>query len=615
MRHSRFKFVTVIYRAEGFEKVSQGHKDKDKTNLNGGQKMDTSGYFNNFMNALPEILLAILVLIIGFIVAKLVEKAVYKLLDKSKLDEKAGMNQQKYSLSKIISKIIFVLILLFTFALFFNILDLGAIGAPFLGIFDNLSGAFLSILKAALILLLAWVLATVVKRLILMAGRKFDFGKVTKKTGASKDDTVKWTETAANIAFYLILLLFLPAVLSALNIDGLSEPFANMLDSVLNFIPKLIAAAVIFAIGWIAATIVKKILSKFLESIGTDRLASKLKISEFFSGTSVSNLIGIIAFILIMLPVTIAALDVLALRGISGPAIAMLNEILAMIPNIIVAILLILVGIIVGRWVKDFVIQLMKNLGVDSLTEKMGMNKTADPDTDPSAYSLAKIIGVVAQVVIILLFTVEALQLLNLEFMVSLATGIFAYIPAVIAALIILAVGFWLANLAEDFIGSVFKKSSGGPHVLRYVAKYAILAFAFFMALDQLGIAASIINSAFILILGGAALAFGLAFGLGGKEHASQYLDRMEKSLKDTEVDQEEWDTKKRDQEAKKVGLEKEAKAAVDPIVEKTSSDERYPYDDTTHTSTTDLPKNFNKDAHDSWNGQNRNMGDPFNDK
>ncbi|HSJ38166.1 MAG TPA: mechanosensitive ion channel, partial [Planococcus sp. (in: firmicutes)] len=559
--------------------------------------MDTTGYFNNFMNSLPEILLAVLVLIIGFIVAKVLEKAVYKLLDKSQLDEKAAMKHHKYSLSKIISKVIFVLVLLFTFALFFNILNLGEIGAPFMGIFDNLSVAFISILKAGLILLLAWVLATVVKRLILMAGRKFDFGKVTKKTGASKDETVKWTETAANIAFYLILLLFLPAVLSALNIDGLSEPFSNMLASVLNFIPKLIAAAIIFAIGWLAATIVKRILSKFLESIGTDRLASKLKISQFFSGTSVSNVIGIIAFILIMLPVTIAALEVLALRGISDPAIAMLNDILGMIPNIVVAILLILAGIIIGRWVKDVVIQLMKNLGVDSLTQKMGVSSnTTDPDTDPSAYSLAKIIGVVAQIVIILLFTVEALQLLNLQFMVSLATGIFAYIPAVIAALVILAVGFWLANLAEDFIGSVFKKSSGGPHILRYVAKYAILGFAFFMALDQLGIAASIINSAFILILGGAALAFGLAFGLGGKDHASHYLDRMETSLKDAEVDQEEWETKKREAEAEKVALAKEAKAATDPIVEKTSPDERHPYEGTKGPST-GTPKPPNKDG------------------
>src|SRR5690606_20418928 len=94
-------------------------------------------------------------------------------------------------------------------------------------------------------------------------------------------------------------------------------------------------------------------------------------------------------------------------------------------------------------------------------------------------------------------------------------------------------------------------------------------------------IAASIINAAFILILGGAALAFGLAFGLGGREHAARYLDRMETSLKDTEVDKEQWEEKKREAEAKKVGLEKEMKAATDPIVEKTSPDERYPYEET----------------------------------
>ena len=134
------------------------------------------------------------------------------------------------------------------------------------------------------------------------------------------------------------------------------------------------------------------------------------------------------------------------------------------------------------------------------------------------------------------------------------------------------------------------------------------------MALDQLGIAASIINSAFILILGGAALAFGLAFGLGGKDHASRYLDRMETSLKDTEVDQEEWETKKREQEANKVALAKEAKAATDPIVEKTSPDEKHPYEGTTDAST-DFPNSPNKDSRNNWNGRNPNMDDPFNGK
>ena len=81
--------------------------------------------------------------------------------------------------------------------------------------------------------------------------------------------------------------------------------------------------------------------------------------------------------------------------------------------------------------------------------------------------------------------------------------------------------------------------------------------------------------------------------------------------------DKEKWEEKKREQEAKKVGLAKEAKAAVDPIVEKTSPDERHPFEGSKDTKgpTTDFPKNFNQDAHDSWNGRNRNMDDPFNDK
>ena len=67
--------------------------------------------------------------------------------------------------------------------------------------------------------------------------------------------------------------------------------------------------------------------------------------------------------------------------------------------------------------------------------------------------------------VVILLF-VEALQVVNLNFMVTLATGIFAYLPMVLAAVVILAVGFCLANLAERFVGSVMTKQSGAPHVL-----------------------------------------------------------------------------------------------------------------------------------------------------
>ncbi|MFJ7970316.1 mechanosensitive ion channel [Psychrobacillus sp. NPDC096389] len=499
-------------------------------------------YWRESLSLLPELLIGLVVLLIGFFIAKLLDNTTYKLLRKFHVNERLGNTKSKWTVEKIISKVVFAIVLIFAFVLFFNILNLNTMATPFISMYSGLTGAFLNVLKAALILLFAWILATVVKKVIQMAGSKLKLNKYVGKTGVDPQqvDQTKWTDTAANVAYYLIFLLFIPAVLNALGIDGLSGPFEGMLASFFNFVPKLVSAAIVLVIGWFVAKLVRNLIEKFLQSTGADRLADKLKFSGFIEGTSVSKVFGIVAFVFIMIPVSITALEILDLEGISAPAIAMLHNVLAMLPKIFVAIVLVLVGIVIAKWVKNVVVALLEKLGVNSVFSKMGLQSG-----NSTAPSLATLLGVIVQVVIVLLFVVEALQLLELEFMVILATGIFAYLPSVFAAIVILAVGFWLANIVEKLVGSLLTHASGSPHFLRYIAKYAILAFAFFMALDQLGIAASIINSAFILILGGLALAFGLAFGLGGREHAARYLSKMEKSLEEAEVSKERYEAEK----------------------------------------------------------------------
>ena len=542
--------------------------------------------YSNYLGWLPDLLIGLLILLLGFIVAKIVEGAISKMLQKFKVNEKLGTTDSKWNIEKIISKVVFWGILLLAFIMFFNMMNMSMIATPFVSIYSGFAGAILGVLKAAIILFIAWVLALVVKKFILMAGTKLNFDKYIAKVGVSPAETnqSKWIENAANIAFYLILLLFMPAVLHALGLSGVSGPFEGLLQGFLNFIPKLVGAVLIFAVGFIVARIIRTILTKLLESIGTDRLAARLKISTYIKGTSASKLVGTIAFILIMIPVTISSLEALDLRGISEPAIAMLNDIVTMLPKIAVAIVLVLAGVVIAKWVKNVVVTLLENLGVNALFSKMGVRSSK-----PTAPSFADIIGTVVQVVIILLFVVEALQVVNLFFMVTLATGVFAYLPMVLAAVVILAVGFWLATLAERFVGSVMTTATGAPHVLRYVAKYAILAFAFFMALSQLGIAPAIINAAFILILGGVALAFGLAFGLGGREHASRYLSEMESNLKDVEVSKEKWEQEKAEMKREGEQLKDEVADAVeqtktetnhntsieDPAVEKAYNEEK----------------------------------------
>ncbi|MFD1204596.1 mechanosensitive ion channel [Sporosarcina contaminans] len=544
-------------------------------------------YLSNIFSWLPELIIGLLVLLVGFFIAKAVENAVRKRLKKSRVNERLDVEESKWNMEKIIGKVFFYGILLLAFLLFFNIMNASMIAAPFMTMYSGIGGAVLSILKAGLILLLAWVLALIVKKVLLTVGKKLNLNKYVAKAGASPKevDQSKWVETAANISFYVILLIFIPAVLHALGLSGISGPFEGMLSSIVHFIPKLVAAVLIFLVGWLVAKIVRNILTKLLESVGVDRAAHKLKLSSYVKGTSVSSVVGTIVFILIMLPVTISALEVLDIEGISQPAIAMLNDMMTMLPKIAVAIFLVLVGVLLAKWIKGIIVSLLDNLGINSLFGKMGVKQTGI--TMPT---LSQMIGTIVQVIVILLFAVEALQVLNLHFMVTLATGIFAYLPMVIAALIILAVGFYLSNLAEKFVGSILTTKSGSPHILRYVAKYAILAFAFFMALSQLGIAPAIINAAFILTLGGVALAFGLAFGLGGKEHASRYLSKMESSLQEADVSKENWEQTKGEMKQNGRQTADKTKRAMDEAVreQKQYNGDQYPNKQDYETSSSD---------------------------
>ncbi|GAM15373.1 mechanosensitive ion channel [Mesobacillus selenatarsenatis] len=499
---------------------------------------------NNFYNGwdsilgkLPNVLIALAVLLVGWLVAKLIEKAVYKGLQKTSLDNKlfSNVNNKKYSAEKIISKIVYILILVFVFIMFLNILDLYVLTEPLVGMFSTIAAAIPNILKAGLILLFAWLIASALKFLIQKGGKTLGVHEKLSKYKLTDDNqqTTNAVDKVANIVFYLVLLMALPAVLSALNLHGVSEPFENMIEGILSFIPKLFAAALILLVGYFVAKIVRDILTNFLQSIGTETLVQRFGLSRLFEGTSLSRVIGTVAFVLILIPTVIAALERLDVEGISEPAIAMLNDILTMIPNIIVAIILVMIGLWLGKWLKKFTTDLLRRIGFDSYFKGVTVGSAAKR---PNSLSLSEIIGYIVQVIVVLLFVAEALNVVNLDFFVDLARGVIAYLPHVIAAIVILGVGLWLGSLAKKVLSSILQGDSS--NVLATVAKYAIITIAVFMALDQLGVAPAIVNAAFILTLGGLALAFGLAFGLGGKNFASKYLTKLDEKIEKTSIDQ-----------------------------------------------------------------------------
>lgn len=517
------------------------------------------GWYGTYAAKLPHFLWALIVLLIGWIVAKAIGKAVEKLMRKTNWDEKifrshsdmypadapntaqaegtAGRpapGAKRLDTNELVGKIVYYLLLLFVFIIFFNMLNLSTITSPFIGMFGTMAGFIPAVLKAALILLLAWVIAYFLRMLVFKLGQKPAVTGFLQriKVADTEEEGRKYVVQAGNLVFYLILLLFLPGILSSLNIGGVAEPFSRMFANVLLFLPKLAAAALIFIVGLFVAKLVRSILTGFLQTIGTEGLAQRLGIKQLLGRNSLSSIIGMIAFILIMIPVVISALDQLDIRALTDPAVGMLEQIFGLIPNIIVAVALILFGVWLGKWVRQMVAALLRRTGFDSLTRNMAVGSWRP---GAGAMALSEVVGYIAQILIVFFLTVEALNLVKLDFLVVMATAITAYLPNVLAAVIILVLGVVIGNFVEKVLSSILS----GPSfkAITAVAKYAVIALSLFMALDQLGVAASIVNSAFILILGGLALAFGLAFGLGGREFAGRYLAKLDRTIEETEVD------------------------------------------------------------------------------
>ena len=484
-----------------------------------------------YTDQIPRLLIALLVLLIGWLIAKGIGKAVTSLLKKTSFDDKLFSNlgnSKKYSSETIIGKIVYYTLLVVVFIIFFNMLNLSLIAQPLVYMMSTMTGAIPNILKAALILLFAWVVASLL-RLLFKKGAamlQLESRLVKWKMAENQVEAHYSVERIAQGVFYFVLLLFLPGVLGALQIEGISGPFTHALTSMLAFIPKLFAAALIVLIGWLIAKLVRDILTNFLKSLGADHIGQRYGIIKDKEDTNLSSIIGNIVFIFILIPTIITALEKLDLKGISEPAIAMLNHILTLIPNMVVAIILMLVGIWLGKWIEKMVVQMLWRLRFDSIFHQIGIGSLTP---EKPKFTLSQIVGLLVKIVIVLLFAVEALQIVHLDFLVTLATGVIAYLPMLLAAILILGVGLYVGHLLERILQNVIKNNYS--RTLAAIAKYTIFAITVFMALDQLGVAHSIVNAAFILVLGGLALAFGLAFGLGGKSFAAKYLEKLDDKL------------------------------------------------------------------------------------
>lgn len=496
---------------------------------------------------LPNLLGGLAILLVGWIVALLLAAVTRKGLAALRVNER--LNAQTHSgtdFQKISGRVVFWAVLLLAVIGMFGVLNVDGVSGPLSTLANTVMLYLPRLLMALLLVVIAWVLATVVRSLV---NKGLAATRLDDKLSESAD-MQPLSATMGNVAYWLILLLFLPAIVSVLQIEGLMVPLSDMTTGLLGMLPNILAAVIIGLVGWIIAKAVRGLVSSLLAATGIDRFSAG---NEATRDLRLSELGGTLAFILVIVPTLIAALDALRIEAISAPLTRMLDVMLQAVPNVLAAAAILLLAWFIGRFVAELVTRLLSNLGFDRLPERLGMGHAlaaapAAPGAEPAperhpsggyytsppagtpgasaggkAFSLSELGGKLALFFIMLFATVEAAGLLGFAGVHELLQTFIAFGADILLGLVIFVIGYWLADLAAKAI----ERANPGQSVgLSRIARVAILGLVVAMGLRAMGVADDIVNLAFGLTLGAVAVAIALAFGLGGREAAGRVADR-----------------------------------------------------------------------------------------
>ncbi len=483
-------------------------------------------------DSLPNILIALGVLIGGWLVALLGRALTRAALTRTGVDRRlanlfgATEKTSAIRVASWTSRIVYYLILLFILVAILQVLQLGAAAAPLSAVLEEILGFLPLLLSAAALLLVAWIVATVVRFVItrgLKAVRLDDW--LTKQAEVDTSGQASVSGMLGNVAYWLVFLLFLPAVLGALQVEGLTAPVEGVVNEILGVLPSILGAAVILLLGWIAARVVRQIATNLLAGAGLDRLGERTGISQALGDQKLSSVVGVVVYVLILIPVVIAALDALQIEAISGPASEILTTILTAIPAIFAAMLLIGVAYFVAKWVGGFVTNVLAGVGFDNVLGWIGLGGEVSRD----GQTPSQVVGYLATLAIMLFAVIEAADLLGFTFIADLITQFLAAAGGLVAGVVIFGLGLYFARIAERVI-----RGAGGSqaHLLAPVARVAIIVFTGALALRQTGIAEDIVNLAFGILLGTIAVAAALAFGLGARDVAAREVEGWLKSAR-----------------------------------------------------------------------------------
>ena len=385
------------------------------------------------------------------------------------------------------------------------------------------------VIAALIILVIGWAIARAVKWGVAKLVNKTPLALHANEPNANPRNPTTIGAQVGDAAYWVVLLIALFLATQPLGLAGATGPLSDMLQGFGTAVPRIIGAALIFFLGYVLAKVAKKAVEAVITASHVERFSTHVGAVTPSDPTMLPRTIGGIVFALIIIPVSIAALDTLNIAAISQPATAMLRIILDAIPHVIAAGMILAVAYVIAKFASRLLTQFLATTGFDRTigsidilgnaeTRELG-GSSASPSFVPS-----KTVGTGAFVAILIFGLMEAFRQLNFTY----GSQIMAEVLTLFGQVVFGAIIIFASVVIARFVARAIERN--GDHSARVAApvvRIAIIVLGTAVGLRFMGLADDIINLAFGLLLGAIAVAFALAFGLGGRDAAGNAVKRM----------------------------------------------------------------------------------------
>jgi len=367
----------------------------------------------------------------------------------------------------------------------------------------------------ALVGLAILIVGLIVVKFLVGIGRKL-LAKVPALRRTDPDGTV--TDLASPIASLIkaVLTIFvLMAVLEHFGLTNVLDPLKAMVSKFTAALPNIIGAGVIGYAGWLIAKVVSQLagvaLGKVDEQLAERTGNEDIRISGFGSA---------LIFAVILLPIAVSALGVLNIPAISDPASAMIQKLMAAVPNIIGAAIVLVVVFFAAKFVIFILTGILEGMNINALPAKLAISGLFTESFTPM-----RLIGGAIMFFSMLAAAVAAVNILQIDVISEVFARVLEFGGGLLIGGLILIIGNFLGTLAYN------KLSGHGSTGVADIARIAILGLVLAMGLRAMGLADNIVTMAFGFTLGSVAVAAALAFGLGGRDAAKTVADNWARKI------------------------------------------------------------------------------------